>query len=144
MQPSRNFDIASIAYSSSSPVIEIDTANCESVLFLAIPGTTAARTGSIALAAGNSTATFVSCSSTYTMTSTGATRDLLALEVHKPAKRWLQATYSATADMEARMVAIKFGLRESVTSMSAAAVTNFTVPVVAGGIKRVVSPTSAT
>jgi hypothetical protein len=35
-------------------------------------------------------------------------------------------------------------LRESVTSMSAAAVTNFTVPVVAGGIKRVVSPTSAT
>lgn len=144
MQLSRYIDLASIAYSSSSPVIEIDTANCEGVMFIAVPGTTAARTGAISLSAGNTTATFVAVSSTHTMTSTGATRDVLVLDVYKPAKRYLQATYAATADMEARMLAFKYGLRETQTTFSATAVTNLTVPVVLGGIKRVISPTSAT
>lgn len=144
MQLSRYFDMAAVAYSSSSPAIEIDCSNCEGVVFIAIPGTTAARTGSIALSAGNTTATFVAVSSTHTMTSTAATRDVLVLDVYKPAKRWLQATYSATADMEARMIALKYGLREAPVTMSATAVTNLTVPVVLGGIKRVISPTSAT
>lgn len=144
MQLSRYIDLASIAYSSSSPVIEIDTQGCEGVLFIAVPGTTAARTGNIALAGGNSTSTFVAVSTTHSMTSTGATRDVLVLDVYKPAKRYLQATYSATADMEARMLAFKYGLREVQTTFSATAVTNLTVPVVAGGIKRVISPSSAT
>lgn len=144
MQLSKYIDLASIAYSSSSPVCEVDTANCEGVLFIAIPGTTVARTGSMALKAGASTTGFVNCSSTHTLTSTAATRDVLVVDVYKPAKRWLGCTYSATADMEARMLAFKYGLRTAPVSMSATAVTNLTVPVVAGGIKRVISPTSST
>lgn len=145
MQLSRYIDLASIAYSSSAPVIEIDTQGCEGVMFVAVPGTTAARTGAISLkTAASTTATFVATSSTHTLTSTAATRDVLVLDVYKPAKRWLQATYSATADMEARMLAFKYGLRETQTTFSATAVTNLTVPVVLGGIKRVISPTSAT
>lgn len=145
MQLSRYFDMAAVAYSSSAPVIEIDTIGCEGVVFIAVPGTTVARTGAISLkTAASTTATFVATSSTHTMTSTAAARDVLVLDVYKPAKRWLQATYSATADMEARMIALKYGLREAAVTMSATAVTNLTVPIVLGGIKRVVSPTSAT
>jgi hypothetical protein len=144
MQLSRNLDLAVIAYSSSSPVCEVDAADCEGVLFIAVPGTTVARTGSMALKAGATTTGFVNCSSTHTLTSTGATRDVLIVDVYKPAKRWIGCTYSATADMEARMLAIKYGLRKHVSTFSATAVTNLTVPVVAGGVKRVISPTSST
>ena len=145
MQLSRYTDLASIAYSSSAPVIEIDTADCEGVLFIAVPGTTVARTGALSLkTAASTTATFVAVSSTHTLTSTAATRDVLCVDVYKPAKRWIQATYSATADMEARMLAFKYGLRKPVVTFSATAVTNLTVPVVAGGVKRVISPSSAT
>lgn len=144
MQLSRYADLACIAYSSSAPVCEVDTADCEGVLFVAVPGTTAARTASMALKAGATTTGFVNCSSTHTLTSTAAARDVLVVDVYKPAKRWLGCTYSATADMEARMLAFKYGLRKPVTTFSATAVTNLTVPVVAGGLKRVISPTSAT
>ena len=145
MQLSKYIDLASIAYSSSSPVIEIDTANCEGVLFIAVPGTTAARTGALSIkTAATTTASFVAVSSTHTMTSTAAARDVLVLDVYKPAKRWLQVTYAATADMEARMLAFKYGLRTPPVAFSATAVTNLTVPIVLGGIKRVVSPSSAT
>jgi len=144
MQLSKYIDMASIAYSSSGPAIEIDTANCEGVLFIAIPGTTVARTAGMTLKAGATTTGFVNCSSTHTLTSTAATRDILVVDVYKPAKRWLGCTYAATADMEARMIAFKYGLRKSPTTFSATAVTNLTVPIVAGGVKRVISPTSAT
>lgn len=145
MQLSRYIDLASIAYSSSSPVIEIDTQGCEGVLFIAVPGTTVARTASLSLkTAASTTATFVAVSSTHTMTSTGAVRDVLVMDVYKPAKRWIQATYASTADSETRMLAFKYGLRETQTTFSATAVTNLSVPVVLGGIKRVVSPSSAT
>jgi len=144
MQLSRYIDLASIAYSSSAPVLEVDTADCEGVMFLAIPGTTAARTASMALKAGATTTGFVNCSSTHTLTSSAAAHDVMCVDVYKPAKRWIGCTYSATADMEARMVAFKYGLRKPVTTMSATAVTNFTVPVTAGGVKRVISPTSST
>lgn len=145
MQLSRYIDMASIAYSSSSPVIEIDTADCEGVLFVAVPGTTVARTGAISLkTAASTTATFVAVSSTHTITSTAAAHDVLCLDVYKPGKRWLQATYASTADSETRMLAFKYGLRRPVVSFSATAVTNLSVPVVLGGIKRVISPSSAT
>jgi hypothetical protein len=145
MQLSKYIDLASIAYSSSSPVIEIDTANCEGVLFIAVPGTTVARTGALSLkTAASTTATFVAVSSTHTMTSTGATRDVLVMDVYKPVKRWIQATYASTADSETRMLAFKYGLRTPPVAFSATAVTNLSVPIVLGGIKRVVSPSSAT
>ena len=144
MQLSRYVDLAAIAYSSSAPVIELDTADCEGVLFVAIPGTTVARTASMALKAGATTTGFVNCSSTHTLTSSAATHDAMMVDVYKPAKRYLGCTYSATADMEARMLAFKYGVRKAPTTMSATAVTNFTVPVTAGGVKRVISPTSST
>jgi hypothetical protein len=144
MQLSKYIDLSVIAYSSSSPVCEVDTAGYEGVLFIAVPGTTVARTGSMALKAGATTTGFVNCSSTHTLTSTAATRDVLIVDVYKPAKRYLGCTYSATADMEARMLAFGYGTRKAVTTFSATAVTNLTVPVVAGGVKRVISPTSAT
>lgn len=143
MQLSRYIDLAAVAYSSSSPVIELDTADCEGVLFVCVPGTTAARTGSMALKAGATTTGFVNCSSTHTLTSTAAAHDVMVVDVYKPAKRWIGCTYSATADMEARMVAFKYGLRKPVSTMSATAVTHFSVPVTAGGVKRVISPTSS-
>ena len=145
MQLSRYIDLASIAYSSSSSVIEIDTADCEGVLFVAVPGTTVARTASLSFkTAASTTATFVAVSSTHTLTSTGAVRDVLCVDIHKPVKRWIQATYASTADSESRMLAFKYGLRKPVTTFSATAVTNLSMPVVAGGIKRVISPSSAT
>ena len=145
MQLSKYIDLASIAYSSSSPVIQIDTANCEGVLFIAVPGTTAARIGALSLkTAASTTATFVAVSSTHTMTSTGSVRDVLVMDVYKPVKRWIEATYASSADSETRMLAFKYGLRVPPVAFSATAVTNLTVPIVLGGIKRVVSPSSAT
>jgi hypothetical protein len=78
------------------------------------------------------------------MTSTGSVRDVLVMDVYKPVKRWIQATYASSADSETRMLAFKYGLRTPPVAFSATAVTNLTVPIVLGGIKRVVSPTSAT
>ena len=140
MQLSRFIDLATVAYSSSSPVAEVDTQGCEGVLFIAVPGTTTARTGKIALKAGASTTGFVNCSTGNTMSSTGAVHDCLVVDVYKPAKRYIGATYSATADMEARLLALKYTNRGAVSTFSATGVAHCTMP--SATVKRVISPTS--
>lgn len=142
MQLSKYVDLTAIHYSSSSPAICADCANASGVMFIAVPGTTVARTAEMSLKLGATTTGLVACSSAHYLSSTGATRDVLILDVYRPTKRYVECTYAATADMEARMLAFTYGLREPPVSFSATAVTNLTVPVVAGGVKRVVSPTS--
>ena len=145
MQLSRYINLQQVAYSSSSPVVEVDCSGAEGVLLIGVPGTTTARTANISLkTAASTTATFVSVSSTHTMTSTGAVHDVLVMDIYKPVNRWVQATMASTADSEQRLLAFTYGLRQPVTTFSATSVAHATVPVVLGGIKRVISPSSAT
>jgi hypothetical protein len=144
MQLSRYMNLVATAYSSSSATVEVDASGCEGVVFVAVPGTTLARTGTLVFQHGDSTSAFVAISTTHSFTSTGAVHDVLTVDWYKPTKRWLKATYSATADAENRILAFAYGQKESVTTFGASGVAHCTVPVVAGGIKRLVSPSSAT
>ena len=140
-QISRMLDLTSVTYSTGASVAsEVDASNCEGVLFVGVPASTASRTWSMALKYGASTAAFVSCASTHTFTSTGVRNDILVTDVYKPAARWIGATLSSSAATPAYVLAFKYGTRKMVGSFSSTS----SVPIAAGGIKRVVSPTSST
>lgn len=139
-QLSRNIDLVSVMHSSGALTCEVDTADCEGVMFITVPGTTVARTSSLALKAGATTTGFVNCSSTFTHATTAANVNVVITDVYKPAKRWIGATISSSITTERFLMAFKYGLRKPVTSFSATA----NVPIDTGGILRAISPTSST
>jgi len=144
MQLSRHIDITSVGLSTAEAAVEVDTggtAPCEGVLFIGVIATTAARTPSLALKSGATTTGFVNCASTHTHASTAAGQFVIATDVYKPAKRYIGATLTTTSATPSYLLAIKYGLRVSSSAMTASG-TN--MPTATGGIKRVVSPSSAT
>jgi len=139
-QLSRMIDLRSVGFSTAEGAVEVDTTNCEGVLFIGVPGTTAVRLWSLALKAGASTTSFVNCASTHTHASTAADNSVLITDVYKPKKRWIGATLTSSSATPSRLLAFKYGVRSMVGSFASTA----GVPVATGGIKRVVSPSSAT
>lgn len=140
MQLSKYIDLVSVGFTTGEAANEVDAANCEGVLFIGVPGTTAARLWSLALKSGATTTGFVNCASTHTHASTAADNSVLITDVYKPKKRFIGATLTSSSATPSRLLAFKYGLRAPVTSFSAAS----GVPTASGGIKRVVSPSSAT
>lgn len=141
MQLSRFIDISTVGLSTAEAAVEVDTANCEGVLFLGVIASTAARTPSMALKSGATTTGFVNCASTHTHASTAAGVFVIATDVYKPKKRYVGATLTTTSATPSYCIAIKYGLRAMQGNMTASG-TN--MPTATGGIKRVVSPSSAT
>lgn len=142
-QLSRMIDLTSVGFSTAQDAVEVDTADCEGVLFIGVPGTTAVRLWSMALKYGATTSAFVNCASTFTHASTAANNNVLITDVHKPAARYLGATLSSSSATPSRLLAFKYNTRKQVGDFSVAGAAN-TVPIATGGIKRVVSPTSST
>lgn len=139
-QLSRYLDLVACQLSTAATnAVELATDNCEGVLFVGVPGTTAARIWSLALKAGATTTGFVNCASTHTFASTASRNDVLVVDVHKPAKRYLGGTISSSAATPVWLLAFKYGLRANVGALSSTA----GLPV-ATNIRRVVSPSSAT
>ena len=141
MQLSRFIDISSVGFSTAEASNEVDTANCEGVMFVGIVCSTAARTPSLALKAGATTTGFVNCASTHTHASTAAGQFVIVTDVYKPKKRYLGATLTTTSATPSYLLAIKYGLRSMQGNFTASG-TN--MPTASGGIRRVVSPSSAT
>lgn len=140
MQLSRYIDLTSVGFTTAEAANEVDTANCEGVLFIGVPGTTAARLWSLALKSGATTTGFVNCATTHTHASTVADNSVLVTDVYKPKKRWIGATLTSSSATPSRLLAFKYGLRANVGNFGAAS----GVPTATGGIKRVISPSSAT
>lgn len=140
MQLSRYIDISSVGFTTAEAANEVDTTNCEGVLFIGVPGTTAARLWSMALKSGATTTGFVNCASTHTHASTAADNSVIVTDVYKPKKRYIGATLSSSTPTPSRLIAIKYGPRAMTGNFSAAS----GLPAATGGIKRVVSPSSAT
>lgn len=142
MQLSRYVDIAWAVFADSTPAVaEVDTADCEGVMFIGVPMSTANKVWSLAIKYGATTTGFVNCASTHTHTTTAANHDVVVTDVYKPAARWVGGTFNSSAsDISCYLLAIKYGLRKPVTDFSST--TNLIAAT--GGIKRAVSPTSAT
>jgi hypothetical protein len=143
MQLSRYADLKVCALTTAASIAaEIDCQDCEGVLFVGVPGTTLARTWSLALKTGDSTSAFVNCSSTFTHTSSGAANHVITTDVYKPPKRWVGATFSCTTATPCYLLALKYGQRKNTTGTFSC--TGGFVSAVTGGILRAVSPSSAT
>lgn len=142
-QLSRMIDLNLVGFTTAEAAVEVDTADCEGVLFIGVPGTTAVRLWSMALKYGATTSAFVNCASTFTHASTAANNNVIITDVHKPAARYLGATLSSSSATPSRLLAFKYGTRKQVGDFSVTGAAN-TVPIATGGIKRVVSPTSST
>ena len=141
MQLSRFIDISSVGYSTAEAANEVDTSNCEGVLFIGVIASTASRTPSLALKSGATTTGFVNCATTHTHASTAAGQFVIVTDVYKPKKRYLGATLTTTSATPSYLLAIKYGVREMTGNFTASG-TN--MPTASGGIRRVVSPSSAT
>ena len=94
--------------------VEIDTQNCEGVLFVGTAGTTSTAATLTISTAASTTASFVNVSS-GTAASTGAGA-LVAVDIHKPRKRWLKGTITTTANARMTVQAFKYGVRRSPTT----------------------------
>lgn len=140
-QLSRYCDIATVGFSTGQAAVELDTANCEGVLFLGVIASTAARTPTLTLKSGATTTGFATCASTYTQSSTAAGVIVLATDVYKPARRYLGATLTTTSATPSYCIAIKYGCRSLIGNMGGSGTNMNTAN---GGILRCVSPTSAT
>lgn len=140
-QLSRFIDFQTVGLSTAEAAVEVDTANCEGVLFIGVVCSTAARTPSLALKSGATTTGFVNCASTHTHASTAAGQFVIVTDVYKPKKRYVGATLTTTSATPSYCMAIKYGLRGMQGNFTASG-TN--MPTATGGIKRVVSPSSAT
>lgn len=144
MQLSRFIDFHSIGFSTAEGAVEVDMASppADGVMFIGVILSTAARIPSLALKMGASTTSFVNSASTHTHASTAAAScNVIVTDVYKPAKRWVGATLSTSTATPSVCMAIKYNLRQNSSNMTASG-TN--MPTASGGIKRVVSPSSAT
>lgn len=142
-QLSRYLDIVSVGFSTGEAAVEIDnqTHNAEGFLFIGVVASTAARTPSLALKLGASTTSFVNCATTHTHASTAAGQFVVATDLYKPTKRWVGATLTTTSATPSWLIACAYGKKKMVGNFTASG-TN--MPTATGGIKRVVSPSSAT
>lgn len=140
MQLSKYIDLCAVSLSTAATnAVEVDTApGCDGVLFIGIPATTAASTWNLALKMGATTTGFVSCSSTYTHSSTGAVNHVLVSDVYMPAKRWVGGTLGTTTATPNWLLAFKYGCRKLPITFSA------TAGLTATKCMSVVSPSSAT
>ena len=121
--------------------VDVDTANCEGALFIGLGSfTTAVKTWNMKLSHGPTSTGFVACSSNHFLESTGTRQPPLALDVHKPDKRWLRCEFSCSDSSNAASTILGFtyGTRKPVTTWTATGDGCVTTP----AIKRVVSPTS--
>lgn len=139
MQLSKHLDLVSCGFSTAAnSVVEVDTKDCDGVMFIGVPGSTDARTWSLALKSGASTTGFVNCGSGNTLTSTDVRNDVLITDVTNPRKRYLGATLSSTTATPCWLLAMKYSNKTGPTTFSATA----NVPVAAGGYLAVVAPSS--
>lgn len=141
MQLSRLIDIVSVGFTTAEAAVEVDTTNCEGVMFLGVIASTASRTPSLALKSGATTTGFVTCASTHTHASTAAGQWVIATDVYKPRQRYLGATLTTTSATPSWLIAMKYNLRSMQGNFTASGTK---MPTATGGIKRVVSPSSAT
>ncbi len=141
MQLTRYIDLAQVIMSESTPAVaEVDTQNCDGVMFVGVPGTTTAALWNIQLKTGATTTGFVACSSASHNESTGTGMRIFVTDVHKPKKRWLGATFTSSgSNTDAVLLAFKYGLRAPLTSGFSCTAN---VPVASGGVLRVISPSS--
>lgn len=94
--------------------VEIDTQNCEGVLFMGTAGTTSTAATLTISTAASTTASFVAVTG-GTATSTGAGA-FVAVDVHKPRKRWLKGTITTTANARLTVQALKYHNKKCPTS----------------------------
>ena len=146
MQLSRYMNLVEMGYSSSGVVVCADCANAEGVLFFGVGATTEAMTWEMTLSHGNTTAALVACSTAHALSSTDALRQIKAIDVYKPRRRYVAATLGATADCECRLFAFTYGLRKPAGSWTPTNVNSslggLGYSVANGAVKRVVSPSS--
>lgn len=142
-QLSRMINCVSVGYSTAEAAVEIDNAthHAEGYLFIGVVASTASRIPSLALKMGASTTSFVNCASTHTHASTAAGQFVVMTDVYKPAKRWVGATLTTSSATPSWLIALAYGMRQNSSNFTASG-TN--MPTATGGIKRVVSPSSAT
>jgi hypothetical protein len=141
MQLSKHIGLTSVGFTTgASSVVEVDCKDAEGCLFIGVPASTAARTWSLALKSGNTTATFIACNAINTLSSSTALNDVLIVDVANPGKRYLGATFSSTVATPCYLLAMPYRQRILPTAWSAAA----NVPVSAGGYLAVTAPSSTT
>lgn len=122
MQLSKYIDLTSVSLSTAATnVVEVDTANCDGVLFVGVGATTAVRLWDLALKSGATTTGFVTCSTVVSIASTAAANHALLIDVFKPAKRYLGATLSSSAATPCYLLAFKYDVRKLPTTFSATA-----------------------
>ena len=97
MQLSRYADLYAISYTTTAGTLAVDCEGAEGVLFLCVPASTAARTNTLAISGGETTATLVACASTYTHSSTADDNFILCTDVYKPVHRYVGATVASSA-----------------------------------------------
>lgn len=143
MQLSRNIDLRLALFSTAGAAAEIDASDCEGVMFVAVPASSAVNIPSMAIKLGATTTSFVDCASTFTHASSAQGPYCLVTDVYKPGKRWVGATVtsSSTGPFPYWTLAFKYGLRKSTTGAFSSTVG---LSAVTGGVIRAISPTSAT
>jgi hypothetical protein len=144
MQLSRYIDLATVAWTSSGPTVaEVDTGDCEGVFFIGVPGTTVARIPTLTIALGETTGTYVNCSTAAATHETTATGNyIVCTDVYKPAHRFVKGSLASTAEAAHYLLAFKYGLRSCLQSTQGFSTTDGYVSAVTGGIVRAISPTS--
>jgi hypothetical protein len=121
--------------------VDVDTANCEGALFIGLSSmTTAVKTWNMKLSHGPTSTGFVACSSNHFLESTGTRQPPLAIDVHKPVKRWLRCEFSCsdTSNAASQILGFTYGTRKPVSTWTATGDGVAATP----ALKRVVSPTS--
>ena len=142
-QLSKYVDLAYAAITATTTdvlILECDTVNAEGVMFLT-NGTSAKVTITLKHAA-STTATFVAVASaagTSCVYATSAAKAFAAMDVHKPVKRWLQATFTSTGNSYFAACAFKYGLRKLPKTWSSTS----NLPTTGGGVLSVISPASS-
>lgn len=144
MQLSRYMDLYAISYTTTAGVLAVDCQNAEGAFFLCVPASTAARTNTLAISHGETTATLVACATTYTHSSTADDNFILATDVYKPVHRYVAATVASSASHANWIIGFKYGLRAPLTAGFTAGTTAGYMSASNAGVLRCISPTSTT
>lgn len=138
----RYLDCFSVGYSTAtSNAVEVDTQGFEGVLFIGVNASSAGRILSMALKAGATTTGFVTCASTFTNASTASNNAPVITDVYKPAKRYLGATLTSSAQTPSYLFAFPYNSRTMIGNFTASGTNLGTAN---GGVLRCISPSSAT
>lgn len=140
MQLSKYIDVCNVHITATTTdvlTVEADTQNSEGVMFIGF-GTSALGTMVVqgcATTAGSYATLKIGTTSSY---GTSAGKALAAVEVHKPAHRYLKATWTAAGNSYMGLMAIKYGLRMPTTAWNS----TVGLPSTGGGCRSAVSPSS--